>query len=119
MIAKEPGLGFNNTTKICSEINNASKDEIIDNSIEDLKSIFVIDGIAMDIHCLPNMYWLPKIHKTSIKDRFIAVSPRSSMNTLTKTIISTFSISRSEILTINVDFLQVSIPFGLYKITDL
>ena len=66
----------------------------------------------MDNHCLPNMYWLSKIHKTPIKDRFIAASPRSSIKTLAKAIISNFSISRSEIITINVDFLQESMPFA-------
>ena len=43
------GLGIKNTADTYSEINNTSKDEIINNNIEDLKSKFGIDNIARTV----------------------------------------------------------------------
>ena len=80
VIEKNVRIGLSNRTYKYSEINNASKDEIININIEDLKSKFSIDNIFMDNHCLPNMYWLPKVNKTSIKATIIVVSPKSSIN---------------------------------------
>ena len=36
------------------------------------------------------MYWMPKMHKTPIKARFIIASPNSSIKTLARTIASIF-----------------------------
>lgn len=58
MIAKEVGLGLNDTTNASSEIRQSSGNhEIIDISIEDLESNFGVDNITLDNLCLPNIYW--------------------------------------------------------------
>ena len=78
-IAKEVGPGSNNITNTYIEINNTSKDE-------DLKSKFGFENIAMDNHCLPNMYWFLKLHKTPIKARFFAACPKSTIKPLAITL---------------------------------
>ena len=40
--------------------------------------IFIIDN------CLPEMYWLPKIHKIPSKSRFIVAACKCSIKLLTK-----------------------------------
>ena len=77
VIAKELGLGNNNSTKTYNSINNLPTDTIINNNINDLKSKFGIDNVTTENHHLPNMYWLPKMHKNPIKARFIIASPKS------------------------------------------
>ena len=64
VIAKELGLGNNNTTDKYNSINNSSTYTIINSNINDLKSKFGIDDFNIENHCLPQMYWLPKMHKT-------------------------------------------------------
>ena len=71
-IAKEVGPGSNNITNTYIEINNTSKDE-------DLKSKFGFENIAMDNHCLPNMY-MPN------KARFFAACPKSTIKPLAITL---------------------------------
>ena len=77
---------INNLTNTYIEINNTSKDEIINTDIGDLKYNFGFDNIVMDNSCLRNMYWLPKMHKTPIKARFIAASHKSTITPLAQTI---------------------------------
>ena len=77
VIAKT-GLSLNNTINKYSE---TDRDEIINTNIKDLRSKFFIDNIIMDNHCFLAKYWLPKMHKTPIKARFIAAFPKSSNET--------------------------------------
>ena len=56
VIAKELGLGNNNSTKTYNSINNLPTDTIINNNINDLKSKFGIDNVTTENHRLPNMY---------------------------------------------------------------
>ena len=51
----------------------------------------------MDNHCLSNIYWLPKTHKTPIKARFIFASPKSTIETLAKTITLAFQLLYKQI----------------------
>ena len=88
VIAKELGLGNNNTTDTYNSINNSSIDTIINSNINDLKSQFGIDDVNIEHHCLPRMYWLPKMHKSPIKARFIIASPKSLIKPLSRAITS-------------------------------
>ena len=81
--------------------NNKSSDEIIGSNIKDLKSKFGIGNISQENHCLPNMYWLPKIHKSPIKARFIIASPKSSVKPLSKAITSVFQLFYKQIESYN------------------
>ena len=109
VIAKELGLGNNNTTDTYNPINNSSTDTIINSNINDLKSKFGIDDVNMENHCLPHMYWLPKMHKSPVKARFIIASPKSSIKPLSQAITSAFRlffIDKFNLTMINVDFSQ-------------
>ena len=97
VIAKELGMGENNSTYTYSQVTNKTAEDIINSNIRDLKQKFGIDNISLDNHCLPNMYWLPKIHKTPIKARFIIASPKSSIKDLSKAITSVFRLFYKQI----------------------
>lgn len=90
VIAKELGLGINNSTETYNVVNHSTTDDIVNKNIKDLKSKFGIENISKDNHCLPNMYWMPKMHKTPIKARFIIASPKCSIKPLSKAITSAF-----------------------------
>ena len=89
VIAKELGLGSNNTTDTYNSVINSSADTII-SVINDLKSKFGIHDVNIENYCLPHMYWLPKMHKSPIKTRFIIASPKSSIKPLSRAITSAF-----------------------------
>ena len=52
-----------------------------------LKIKFGIDNIPIENNRLPDMYWMPKLHKNHIKARLIMVSPKSSIKSLVRTIL--------------------------------
>ena len=73
--------------------NNAgglSANDIIGKNIRDLKINCGIDNIHIENHQLPNMYWMPKMHKNPIKATFIIACPKSSIKPLARTITSIF-----------------------------
>ena len=47
------------------------------------------------------MYWMPKMHKNPIEARFIIVSPKSSIESLARTIMSVFHLFFRQIRTYN------------------
>ena len=57
----------------------SASDMINKKLIRDLKIKFSIDNVPIENHRLPNMYWMPKMHKNPIKARFIIASPKSSI----------------------------------------
>ena len=44
---------------------------LLTKNIRDLKIEFGIDNIPIDNHRLPNMFFIPKLHKNLIKAKFI------------------------------------------------
>ena len=73
--------------------NNAgglSANDIIGKNIRDLKISCGTDNIHIENHQLPNMYWMPKMHKNPIKATFIIACPKSSIKPLARTITSIF-----------------------------
>ena len=97
VIAKELGLGLNNSTNTYSTIDNKSTNEIINSNVKDLKDKFGINNVSLENHRLPNMYWLPKMHKSPIKARFIIASPKSSIKPLSKAVTSAFRLFYKQI----------------------
>ena len=71
VITRQLGLNNNSSTNIYNNAGGLSANDIIDKNIRDLKIKFGIDNIPIENHRLPNMYWMPKMHKNSIKARFI------------------------------------------------
>ena len=51
-------------------------------SVAYLRIKFGIGNIPIENHRLPNMYWMPKMHKNPIKARFIIASPKSFIKPL-------------------------------------
>ena len=74
VITRELGLNNNLSTDTYKNAGGLSENDIIDGNIGDLKIKFGIDNISIE-NRLPNMYWMPKMHKNPIKARFIIVSP--------------------------------------------
>ena len=62
---------------------------------------FGIDNIPVENLQLPNMYWMPKMHKNPTKARFIIASPKSSIKPLARTILSVFHLFFRQIQTYN------------------
>ena len=51
----------------------------------------------MDNYYFPNMYWLPKIHETPIKAKFIVASSKSSIKLLAEAITSALQLFSKQI----------------------
>ena len=90
VITKELGLNNNSSTDTYNNAGGLSPNDIIDGNIRDLKIKFGIYKIPIENHRLPNMYWIPKMHKNPIKARFIIASLKSSIKPLARTIASIF-----------------------------
>ena len=78
------------STHTSNNTNSLSANDIIDKNIRDLKIKFGIHNIPIKNDKIPNMYWMLKMHKKPIKDRFLIASPKSSIKTLASTIKSIF-----------------------------
>ena len=70
-------------------------------SVAYLRIKFGIGNIPIENHRLPNMYWMPKMHKNPIKARFIIASPKSSIKPLARTTTSVFRLFFRQIQTYN------------------
>ena len=90
VITRELGLNNNSSTDTYKNAGGLSANGIIDGNIRDLKIKFCIDNISFENHRLPNMYWMPKMHKSPIKARFIIAFPQSSIKPLLRTTTSIF-----------------------------
>ena len=76
------GLNNNSSTDTYNNAGGLSANDILDKNIRDWKIKFVIDRISIENDRLPNMYWMPKMHKNPIKARFIIVSVKSPKSEL-------------------------------------
>ena len=83
-------MNNNSSTDTYKNVGGLSANDIIDGNIRDLKIKFGIENIPIENHRLPNVYRMPKMHKNSIKARFIIASPKSSIKPLARTITSIF-----------------------------
>ena len=80
----------NSSTDTFNNDGGLSVNGIIDGNIRDLKIKFGSDNIPIENHRLPNMKWMPKMHKNPSKARFIIASPKSFIKPLARTITSVF-----------------------------
>ena len=90
VITGELGLNNNTSTDTYNNSGGLSANDIIDGNIRDLKIKFEIDNIPIENHQLPNIYWMPKMHKNPIKATVIIASPKFSIKPLARTITSIF-----------------------------
>ena len=114
IIARELGLNNNSSTDTYNNVGDLSANDIIDKNIRDLKIKFGTDNIPIENHRLPNMYWMPKMNKNSVKARFIIVSPKYSIKPLARTITSNFHffLDQYNFIMISLGFLQALTLFG-------
>ena len=49
------------------------------------------------MECLPSMYWMPKMHKTPVGERFIIASPKCSLKPLLKDVTSILKLFQKQI----------------------
>ena len=95
VLAKELGLvGSQNSTY--EYLSNTNIDEILNNHKESLHNDFKIT-VPEEMHTLPDIYWLPKLHKTPIKARFIIASQKCSVKKLSKDVTSIFKLAYNQI----------------------
>ena len=87
------------STRTSNNTDDLSANDIIDKNIRNLKIKFGIHNIPIKNDKLPNMCWMPKMHKKPIKDRFLIASPKSSIKTLASTIKSIFRLFFRQIQT--------------------
>ena len=50
-----------------------------------------------DMGCLPSMYWMPKMHKTPVGERFIIASPKCSVKPLLKDVTSILKLFQKQV----------------------
>ena len=101
VITRELGLNKNSSTDTYNNTGGLSANDIIVKNTGDLKIKFGIDNIPTENHRLPNMNWMPKMHKNSIKARFIIESPKSSTKPLASTITPIFCLFFRQIYLFN------------------
>ena len=65
---------------------------VVNKHLRELSDKFGYNYIHPDDHCLPKIYWLPKMHKNPIKAHFIIAAPKCSIKPLSKTITSIFKL---------------------------
>ena len=94
-------MSNNLSADTCNNSGGLSANDIIDKNIRDLKNKFGIYNIAIENHRLPNMYWMPKMHKNPIQTRFIITSPKSFIKPLASTITPIFRLFFRQIQTYN------------------
>ena len=79
-------MNNSSSTDTYKNAGDLSANDTIDKNIRGLKIKFGIDNIPIENHLLPNMYWMPKMHKNPVKARFIIASPKSSIKPLARII---------------------------------
>ena len=84
VLFKELGICNSGTTKTYKKFRTSIK-TIINNQKNVLKNKFNLD-VSTENECLPHIYWLPKMHKTPCKFRFIIAAPKCSIKPLNKAI---------------------------------
>lgn len=84
VLFKELGICDASTTKTYKKFRTSIK-TIINNQKKVLKNKFDLD-VSTENECLPHIYWLPKMHKTPCKFRFIIAAPKCSIKPLNKVV---------------------------------
>ena len=99
VLLKELGLEneASNTYKL---ITNLSMLDVVKQHIQELNEMFGIK-VTNDMQALPDIYWLPKLHKDPIKHRFIIASKLCTVKKLSKDITSIFKLAYEQVETYN------------------
>ena len=98
VLMKELGLTTNEPSSTYTPINNLSHDQIITQHKSEMKNTFNIT-VKDNMLTLPDIYWLPKLHKNPLKFRFIIASKQCTIKALSKDISSIFTLFQKHIET--------------------
>ena len=82
-------LGIAGVDSETYELTRKKYSTVIKKNKVDLKNKFNIDVSEVN-ETLPNIYWLPKLHKNPLKFRFIIAAPKCSLKPLSKAVTSVF-----------------------------
>ena len=97
VLVKELGL-CNESTSTYTRILDQSPEDIVSLHNNQLKEEFNID-VDDGMKTLPDIYWIPKLHKNPAKFRFIIASKRCTTKTLSKNLSSIFTLFQKHIET--------------------
>ena len=95
VLLKELGI-LGTSTSTYTKIEDKTPDEIVTQHQSELKNQFNI-SVSKDMLTLPDIYWLPKLHKNPIKFRYIIASKHCTTKTLSKYVSSIFSLFMNQI----------------------
>ena len=95
VIVKELGLA-DTLTSTYEPILYTDTISIIKQDAENMHKEFGIK-ISDDMQTLPDIYWLPKLHKTPIKERFIIASQKCTVKQLSKDVTSIFKLAYNQV----------------------
>ena len=95
VLLEELGL-IGSSTSTYTRIDQLTPADIIAQHQTELKNKFNI-SVNEDMLTLPDIYWIPKLHKTPIKFRFIIASKKCTTKVLSKTVSSIFSLFQKQI----------------------
>ena len=99
VILRELGLNTDVNSATYSAINDTCHD-IINQHTNFLLQKFGLSSTENNGR-LPSIYWLPKLHKSPIKFRFIIAAPGSSIKPLARVLISVFKLFQRQIYKYN------------------
>ena len=82
-IVKELGLDSDTGSPTYSKESVKTPGDIVDQQVNDLKNCFNLN-VDEEQRELPHIYWLPKLHKSPPKARFIIAAPNNALKPLSK-----------------------------------
>ena len=95
VILKELGL-IGTSTSTYTSIDDTTTENIVQKHTNELKQQFNIT-VEKDMKTLPDIYWLPKLHKNPVGFRFIIASKQCTIKRLSKHISAAFSLFQKQI----------------------
>ena len=95
VLVKELGLADGHTNTY-EPVLNTNMSSIVKQHTTDLHKEFGI-VIPDDMQTLADIYWMPKLHKTPIKERFIIASKKCTLKQLSKDITSIFKLAHEQV----------------------
>ena len=99
VLVKELGLAHVHSNTY-EPIFNVDLSGIVKQQVDEIHNVFGI-RVSKDMQTLPDIYWLPKLHKTPIKARFIIASQKCTVKKLSKDITSIFKLAYKQVETYN------------------
>ena len=98
VLLKELGIAQNEPSSTYSSITTLTNQDVISQHKHTLKEKFNLSIEDNMLH-LPDIYWMPKLHKNPTKFRFIIASKRCTYKSLSKDISSIFTLLQKQVET--------------------